>query len=91
MAKSLMLRHTAQLDKNEILALTLGANTKVRAFTQTINKASPRHHIPGLYDGKSEAQASILCNLKTNDYVSRINVVKPEMYSCKTAAETLHH
>ncbi len=52
LAKPLLLRHIVQLDKKEILALTLGANTKVGAFTQTIDKALPRHHTLGLYNGK---------------------------------------
>lgn len=96
MAKSLVLRYIAQLEKKETLALTLGANIKVGSFTQTIDKASPRHHTPGLYNGKSKAQASILCQLRTriahlNGYLSRINVVEFEMCACKTGAETAHH
>ena len=96
LAKPLVLRHIVQLDKKEILALTLGANTKVGAFTQTIDKASPRHHTPSLYNGKSKAQASILCQLRTgiarlNGYLSKINAVESEMCSCKTGVETVHH
>lgn len=51
----ILLRFIDQLDKKEILALTLGAKTKVGAFTQLIDKAVPRHHTLGLYNGKSKA------------------------------------
>ena len=44
LVKSIVSYHIAQLDKQEILALTLGSNTRVGAFTQSIDKASPRHH-----------------------------------------------
>ena len=96
LAKPLVLRHIVQPDKKEILALTLGANTKVGAFTQTIDKASPPHDTPSLYNGKSKAQASILCQLRKriarlNGYLSKINAIEFEMCSCKTGVETIHH
>lgn len=42
-AKSIVLRHSAQLDQEEIISLTLEANTRVVAFTQSVDKASPRY------------------------------------------------
>lgn len=87
----LLLRLIDQLDKKEILALTLGAKTKVGAFTQSIDKAVPRHRTLGLYNGKSKAQASVLCQLRRgiarlNGYLSKINAVDSEMCSCKTGS-----
>lgn len=46
--KSIVSRHIAQLDKKEILALTLGSNSKVGAFTKSTDKALPSHHTSSL-------------------------------------------
>ena len=95
LAKPIVSRRISQLDKKEIFALTLGSNTRVGAFTQSIDKASPRHNTSSLYNGKSKAQASILCQLRTgiarlNGYLSKINAVESGMCSCNMRAETIH-
>lgn len=47
-------------------------------------------------NGKSKAQASVLCQLRTgiaplNSYLAMINAVRSEMCSCNTGVETIHH
>ena len=91
-----MLRHSAPLDQREVATLLLGTNTKFGAFTRSIDKASPRHHASGLYNGKTKAQASVLCQLRTgiahlNSYLTKIDTVNSEICLCGTGAETVHH
>ena len=96
LAKSIVLRHSAHLDQKEIISPTLGANTRGEAFTRSVDKASPRYHTSNLYNGKSKAQASVLCQLRTgiahlNSHLAKINAVRSEMCSCNTGVETVHH
>lgn len=60
-AKSIVLRRSAALDQKEITSLLLKENTRIGTFTRSIDKASPRCHASSLYNGKSKAQASVLC------------------------------
>lgn len=82
--------------KKKVISLTLGANIKVGAFTQSVDKVSPRYHTPSLYNGKSKAQASVLCQLRAGiarlkSYLAKINAVGSEMCSCNTGVLTVHH